>query len=128
MPESPAGWLQEAEIQSKAEPRLAQPSTQNSANRNQPWLAPSPRSRAGTAPVVTPAQQQRPGAKRTPELRKASPKPDDCTLSWTNLRLHVPELRAHLIHHEVVVALVLIAILQGGRKAQRLGQEQERLD
>lgn len=35
---------------------------------------------------------------------------------------------AYLIHHKVVVALVPIAILQGGRNPERLSQEWERLD
>lgn len=35
---------------------------------------------------------------------------------------------AYLIHHKVVVTLVPIAILQGGRKPERPSQERERLD
>lgn len=57
-------------------------------------------------------------------MRNQSPKPNDCSLSRTPCQAP----RAYLIHHQVVVTLVPIAVLQGGRNPEGLSQDREMLD
>lgn len=61
---------------------------------------------------------------KNPKLGNQSPKPNSCSLSRTPCQAP----RAYLIHHQVVVTLVPIAVLQGERNPEGLSQDREMLN